>query len=180
MDELAAYEGRLREAGLPLLIEDYSAYEDIFTCAVPLLALVFGFQLFGAANLDWPLWANVLSIGGGLAILLGSLAIANRRRGRRAMSVPDRVGPFELGGFVLIPALLPVMFGGQFVSAIVTAAGNALLLSLIYGVVGIGLVSIIRWAGRRIVAQLAASLALLTRAVPTRRCAAASASTSGS
>jgi hypothetical protein len=40
MDELAAYERRLRRAGLPLLIEDYSAYEDIFTRAVPLLSLV--------------------------------------------------------------------------------------------------------------------------------------------
>jgi amino acid transporter len=166
MDELAAYEGRLRRAGLPLLIEDYSAYEDIFTRAVPLLALVFGFQLLGAVKLDWPLWANVLSLAGGLAILLGSLAFANRRRGRPAMSIPDRVGPAELGGFVLIPALLPVMFGGQFVSAIVTAAGNAFLLALIYGIVGVGLLSILRWAGRRVVAQLAASLVLLTRAVP--------------
>jgi hypothetical protein len=34
-DELAACESRLRRAGLPLLIEKYSAYEDIFTRAVP-------------------------------------------------------------------------------------------------------------------------------------------------
>ena len=132
MDELAAYEGRLRRAGLPLLIEDYSAYEDIFTRAVPLLALVFGVQLVGAANLDWPVWANALSLAGGLAVLLGSLAVVNRRRGRRAMSVPDRVGPAELAGFVFIPALLPLISGGQIVSAIVTAGGNALLLALIY------------------------------------------------
>jgi hypothetical protein len=166
MDELAAYEGRLRRAGLPLLIEDYSAYEDIFTRAVPLLAFVFGVQLLGAVKLDWPLWANVLSLAGGLAVLLGSLAIANRRRGRRALSVPDRVGPAELAGFVFIPALLPLISGGQIVSAMVTAAGNAFLLALIYGIVGIGLLSILGWAGRRVVAQLAASLVLLTRAVP--------------
>ena len=166
MDELAAYEGRLRRAGLPLLIEDYSAYEDIFTRAVPLLALVFGFELLGALKLDWPVWANVLSLAGGLAVLLGSLAMVNRRRGRRAMSVPDRVGPAELAGFVFIPALLPLISGGQVVSAVVTAAGNALLLLAIYAVVGIGLLSILGWAGRRVVAQLAASLVLLTRAVP--------------
>ncbi len=166
MDELAAYEGRLRRAGLPLLIEDYSAYEDIFTRAVPLLALVFGVQLVGAANLDWPVWANVVSLGSGLAVLLGSLAVVNGRRGRRAMSVPDRVGPVELAGFVFIPALLPLISGGQIVSAVVTAGGNALLLALIYAVVGIGLLSILGWAGRRVVAQLSASLVLLTRAVP--------------
>ena len=166
MDELAAYEGRLRRAGLPLLIEDYSAYEDIFTRAVPLLALVFGFELLGALKFDWPVWANVLSLAGGLAVLLGSLAIVNRRRGRRAMSVPNRVGPAELAGFVFIPALLPLISGGQVVSAVVTAAGNALLLLAIYAVVGIGLLSILGWAGRRVVAQLAALLVLLTRAVP--------------
>jgi hypothetical protein len=166
MDELAAYEGRLRRDGLPLLIEDYSAYEDIFTRAVPLLALVFGVELLGALKLDWPVWANALSLAGGLALLLGSLATANRRRGRRALSVPDRVGPAELAGFVLIPALLPLISGGQIVSALFTAAGNAFLLALIYGIVGIGLLSIVRWAGRRVVAQLAASLVLLTRAVP--------------
>jgi amino acid transporter len=110
-------------------------------------------------------WANALSLAAGLAVLLGGLAIVNRRRGRRAMSVPDRVGPSELAGFVLIPGLLPLL-GGQVVSALVTAAGNALLLALIYGVVGIGLLSILRWAGWRIVAQLRASLVLLTRAVP--------------
>jgi hypothetical protein len=166
MDELAVYERRLRRAGLPLLIEDYSAYEDIFTRAAPLLALVFGFQLLGAVQLDWPLWANALALAGGLAVLLGSVAAINRKRGRRAMSVPDRVGPVELTGFVLIPALLPAIFGGQLTSALVTATGNALLLALIYAIVGIGLLSILGWAAGRVVEQLAASLVLLTRAVP--------------
>ena len=166
MDDLAAYERRLRRAGLPLLIEDYSAYDDIFTRAVPLLALVFGLQLLGAVQLDWPLWANALALAGGLAIALAGVAAVNRGRGRRALSVPDRVGPVELAGFVLVPALLPLIFGGQIVSALVTAAGNALLLALIYAVIGIGLLSIVRWAAGRVVAQLAASLVLLTRAVP--------------
>lgn len=166
MDDLAAYERRLRRAGLPLLIEDYSAYDDIFTRAAPLLALVFGLQLLGAVQLDWPWWANALALAGGLAIALGVLAAVNRGHGRRALSVPERVGPVELAGFVLVPALLPVIFGGQIVSALVTAAANAVLLALIYGVIGIGLLSILRWAAGRVVEQLAASLVLLTRAVP--------------
>jgi hypothetical protein len=67
---------------------------------------------------------------------------------------------------VLVPALLPLVFGGQVTSALVTAGGNLLLLALIYGIVGIGLLSIVRWAAGRLVSQLAASLVLLTRAVP--------------
>ncbi len=166
MDELAAYERRLRRAGLPLLIEDYSAWEDVFTRAVPLLGLVFIGQLLGAVQLDWPVWANLLALGGGLAILLGGLALLNRHRGRPALAVPQRVGPAELAGFVIVPALLPLVFGGQVVSALVTAAGNVVLLGVVYLVVGIGLLSILRWAGGRLLGQLGAALKLLTRAVP--------------
>lgn len=166
MDELAAYERRLRRAGLPLLIEDYSAWEDVFTRAVPLLGLVFIGQLLGAVQLDWPVWGNVLALGGGLAILLGGLALLNRRRGRPPLAVPERIGPAELAGFVIVPALLPLVFGGQVVSALVTAGGNVLLLGIVYLVVGIGLLSILRWAAGRLLGQLAAALKLLTRAVP--------------
>jgi hypothetical protein len=166
MDELAAYERRLRRAGLPLLIEDYSAWEDVFTRAVPLLSLVVTGQLLGAVDKDWPWWGNALALLGALAIVAGGVAMVNRARGRRALSVPDRVGPLELAGFVLVPALLPLVFGGQVTSALVTAGGNLLLLLLIYGVVGIGLLSILRWTAARLVSQLAASLVLLTRAVP--------------
>jgi hypothetical protein len=51
-------------------------------------------------------------------------------------------------------------------SALVTAGGNLLLLVVIYLVVGIGLLSILRWAAGRLIGQLATSLKLLTRAVP--------------
>jgi hypothetical protein len=166
MDELAAYERRLRRAGLPLLIEDYSAWEDIFTRAVPLLSLIVTGQLLGAINKDWPWWGNVLAVLGGVAIVMGGVAMVNHRRGRRRLSVPDRVGPLELAGFVLVPALLPLVFGGQVTSALVTAGGNLALLLVIYLVVGIGLLSILRWTAARLVKQLAASLTLLTRAVP--------------
>lgn len=166
MDELAAYERRLRRAGLPLLIEDYSAWEDIFTRAVPLLSLVVTGQLLGAIDKDWPWWANVLAVLGGTAIVVAGVALVNHRRGRRRLSVPDRVGPIELAAFVLVPALLPLVFGGQVTSALVTAGGNLALLALIYLIVGIGLLSILRWAAGRLVGQLAASIKLLTRAVP--------------
>src|SRR5918999_1196749 len=79
---------------------------------------------------------------------------------------PPRFGPAELAAFVLVPALLPLIFGGQVTSALVTAAGNLLLVGLVYAVVGFGVPSIVAWAGRRLAGQLAASLLLLTRAIP--------------
>jgi hypothetical protein len=122
--------------------------------------------LLGALNLDWSVWANVGAIAGGLALLGGALAATNRARGRRALARPDRVGKTELALFVVVPALLPLIFGGQLVSALVTMGGNVALLAAVYLVVGYGFLSILRWALGELPRGLASSLALLTRAVP--------------
>ena len=73
------------------------------------------------------------------------MAIVNRLRGRPFSSMPRTVGRVELAAFVLVPALLPLIFGGQTRSAWVTAVANLLLLLLIYAVLGYGLLSILRW-----------------------------------
>lgn len=166
MDDRAAYERAFRRAGLPLLIEDYSAREDVFTRAVPLLTLVLLAEVLGAIDLKWSLAANLAAVAGGLAFVLVALGLLNRARGRPFLSRPRNIGTVELAAFIAVPALLPLVFGGQWRSALVTAAGNALLLVVIYGVVGYGMLSIVRWAAERLVRQLVASLSLLARALP--------------
>ena len=91
MQELRDYERRFRRAGLPLLIEDYSAREDVFTRAVPLLALVFLGEVLGAIDLRWSLAANAGALAGGIAIALGAFALVNRVRGRPPLA-PAEVG----------------------------------------------------------------------------------------
>jgi hypothetical protein len=164
--EVDEYERRFRRAGLPLFIEGFSASTDVFNRATPLLALVFLGELLGAIQLDWPLIANVAALLGGLAVLLAAIGLVNRGRGRGPLAIPETIGPVELAAFVVLPALLPLLFGGQWRSALVTALANALLLGVIYLTVGYGLVSIVRWALGRLLRQIAASLTLLTRAVP--------------
>jgi hypothetical protein len=166
MDELAAYERRFRKAGLPLFIEDYSAAEDVFNRAASFLALVFVVELLGAIDLDWSLAANVAAAAGGLAVLLAALGVVNVVRGRPFLSVPERLGTPELAMFVLVPALLPLIFGGQVTSAIVTVAGNVGLLLLVYLVVGYALPAIVREAVVGLAGELASAVMALTRAVP--------------
>jgi hypothetical protein len=166
LNEVADYERQFRRAGLPLFIENYSATGDIFTRAVPILAFVFIAEMLGAISLDWSPLANVAAALGGLAILVGSFGIVNRLRGRPFLALPDRVGRIELALFVLLPALLPLIFGGQVRSAIVTAVGNLLLLGFLYLVIGYGLLSTLRWGSVRLLSQLAMSVATLARAVP--------------
>jgi hypothetical protein len=164
--DLSTYERRFRQAGLPSFIEDRSAHEDVWTRAAPLLAFVFLGELFGAVQLDWPVLANVAAALGGLAILLGAFGLLNVVRGRRFWSLPEDVGNVELAGFVLVPAALPLIFGGQVGSAVVTALANATLLLLAYGVIAYGLPAIVRWAARRLFGQLGVAVSVISRAVP--------------
>jgi hypothetical protein len=166
LNEVADYERQFRRAGLPLFIEDYTATEDVFTRAVPVLAFVFIAEMLGAISLDWSPIANVAAALGGLVILVGGFGLMNRLRGRPFLALPERVGRTELALFVTLPALLPLIFGGQFRSAIVTAAGNLLLLGFLYLVIGYGLLSTLRWGAVRLLSQLAMSVATLARAVP--------------
>lgn len=163
---IAAYERGFRRAGLPLFIEDFSAAEDVFNRAAPLLGLIFLAEMLGAGDLDWTWWQNVAAVIGGLAVLLVAAGFVNRARGRPFNAVPDRLGKTELAAFVLIPALLPLIFGGQVGSALGTAAGNLAVLAAIYAVVALGLLAILRWVLARIVSQLASALGLVAKAVP--------------
>jgi ABC-type arginine transport system permease subunit len=165
-DRREELERRFRRAGLPLFVEGFSATTEVFNRVVPLLGIVALGETLGAIQLNWSLAANIAAALGGLAILLACVGLVNRAGGRSFFSVPRRVGRTELAAFVLVPALLPLIFGGQIGSAAATAAANLALLALIYGVVGYGLVAIVRWALARLASQLAGSLTLIARAVP--------------
>lgn len=162
----AEYEEGFRRAGLPLLIVGRDASRDIWTRAAGLLAFVFWVEMLGALDLTWSWWANALALLGGLAFLTAAWVLSNRVRGRRSFERPNDIGTLELAGFVVIPALIPLIFNQQWVSALVTLAGNLALLAAIYVVTVFGVISIMRWAGRRLFGQLAGSLALIARALP--------------
>jgi hypothetical protein len=166
MPSVSDYERQFRRAGLPAFIDDYSASRDVFTRAAPVLTLVFLGEMFGAIDLNWSWIANVGAAIGGLAVLILAWAVANVMRGRTPYALPQDVGKVELALFVLVPALLPLLFGGQWLSALVTAGANLVLLGVIYGVVGYGVLSIIRWTAVRLVGELGASAVRLARAVP--------------
>lgn len=162
---MAELERGFRRDGLPNLILDFSAAEDVFTRAIPFLTLVFVLEFVNATDLEAGS-ANLLLALGGAAILLGAFGLLNLVRGRAFFSVPRRVGKPELAAFVVLPALLPVVFSRQFLFGFNTMLANAALLLLVYLVIGFGLLSIVRWAGARFFQQFAASVTVLVRAVP--------------
>jgi hypothetical protein len=146
-DVVTDYERRFRRAGLPMFVEDFSASTDVFNRAAPLLGLVFIAEMLGAGQLDWTWWQNLLAVAGGLAILLAGIAILNVAQGRPMRAIPNRLGKTELAGFVILPALLPLIFGGQLGSFFATIAANLAILAVIYAVFVYGLLAILRWVG---------------------------------
>jgi hypothetical protein len=163
-DRISELERSFRRAGLPTFVRGYSA-RRAFAKALPLLTVVFVLEILNALNFAFGFWTNVGFLAGGIAISLGIIGLLNMARGQRLISVPRRVGPAEMIVFVLVPSVLPVLFGGQTTSAAVTLVGNTALLGLVYLVLGFGTVSILEWAVRRFVSLFAASLTVLVRAL---------------
>ena len=157
-------ERSFRRAGLPTFIRGYSA-RQAFAKALPLLTVVFVLEILNALNFDFGFWTNVGFLAGGIAISLGIIGILNLARGQSFVSVPRRVGVPEMIVFVLVPSVLPLLFGSQTTSAYVTLVGNTALLGLVYLVLGFGAISIFEWAVRRFVSLFAASLTVLVRAL---------------
>ena len=152
--------------GLPHFIAEYSATQDIFTRALPLLTVIFVFEVLGALNLDWVWWANLTAVAGGIGILIAGLVVVNKARGRPALARPDTIGTPEIAAFVLAPALLPAVFGGQVAFAASTAAGNLALLGIIYVGTSYAVLPLLKWAIRRLLRQIGGVFDLLVRTLP--------------
>jgi hypothetical protein len=115
-------------------------------------------ELAAALDVDWSWLANAAAVLGALAVTLTAIALANRLRGRRALALPEDVGPLELALFVCVPAVvLGAVHGGW---GVVVLVGNLVLLGLVLLTFGFGLGAIVVWAARRLGGQLARSLLL--------------------
>ena len=152
--------------GVPHFIDGYSVTRDVFTRTLPPLTLILLLELALALNSHWAWWVNVLVAGGSFAALLGVWALTNALRHRPLFARPDRVGPTELAVFVLVPAVLPLLAGGQRLTALNTLVGNLVLLGLIYATTSYGLLPMTRWAVRRLVLQVGDVFNLFVRAMP--------------
>jgi hypothetical protein len=152
--------------GLPHFIADYSPTRDVLTRAVPLLTLIFLFEVANAPKREFPIWLDIVAVAVGFGILLGAWMLANRIRGRPLLARPVDVGVFEIAVFVLAPPAIPLVFGGQWRSALATALGNLLLLAVIFLGTSYGVVPLTRWAGSRTIRELEQVMSLLVRALP--------------
>ncbi|SDD52176.1 hypothetical protein SAMN05216410_3422 [Sanguibacter gelidistatuariae] len=167
--ELAAVadcERVFRRNGLPMLVQGHTLGRDVFGRAAPFLLLVLLAQLSGAVNRSWSMTANVLAVLGGVVVVTSGYIALNRVRGRSWSTLPQEIAAPELTFFVLAPALLPLLFGGQWAAALATATMNVTVLALTWFTVQYGLLSTLWWGMARAVDELGSSLLRLVRLLP--------------
>ena len=155
--------------GLPHLIHDYSATDDIFTRMAPFLAFVVFAEFFLAFGDRWTGWSQAVAFGAGIAALLGGIALVNRIRGRRPFQLPNDVGLWELGLYVVLP-IIPTVIGSQnavvenIVSVVVF---NLLLLGVGYVVTSWALIPMMRWSIGQVRRQITDVANLAMKSLPT-------------
>lgn len=165
-DRIAAVERWFIKRGIPHFIADYSATEDVLTRALPVLTAIFLLSAYAAVDLAWPLWGIVLAVVGGFAVLVVGWSVLNRMRGRPPFAPPSRVGAPEIAAFVLIPAVLPILFSGDFGEFLLVAVSQIIILGIVYLGTSYGLVAVAWWAIGQTIRSLGGTFRLFARGLP--------------
>lgn len=163
----AQIERWLVRRGAPHVIVDYSATRDVLNRAAPLLILVFLAELTGGLNLRFAWWQNALAFLAAAGITLAVLVLVNRARGRRRFQVPDRFGAPEVAAFLVVPPLLPLVFGGQVAQSLTLFGVNVGVLVIAYFGASYAVLPMARWALRVMVEQFRYVTYIVGRTMPT-------------
>ncbi len=166
-ERIRAVERWFVRRGLPHAIDDYRASTDVFTRAAPFLSLVFVIELFASFGDRFSGWAQAGVFVLGAAIMLGAAVGINRVRGRRPFQLPDDIGPLELTAFVLVPPILPALFGEDRATTVVAIVVlNLGILVLAYLFTSYGIVPMARWGAEQMLRQISGLSHLLARSLP--------------
>jgi len=153
--------------GLPHFVFRYAASRNVLPRLIPLVALVFVLEVAVVApNRRYSTLGSAAAVAGGLAALVGFWAVVNVLRGRHPLRLPHEIGPVEVVTFVLGPSLVPLAFGGQWRSAVVTGAINGSLLVTVVLVTSYGILPMTRWVVEQGVHQVRSVTGVLVRALP--------------
>jgi hypothetical protein len=165
--EVEATERWFIRRGLPMFVEGYSAGRDVWTRAVPALAVLFVLLMIGATEFVSDAWGWV-AVGVVVLLVLVAYVTWNRRNSRPALARPARVTAPWLAAFVLLPALAQVVGTRELDGADV--AGDVLvplvLLGIVYVTTRYALVALSVWVVRWTFRQLSDVTRLITRVLP--------------
>lgn len=165
-DNRASVERWFVKRGVPHLIADYTAAEDIFTRMYRFLLIVMFIELFLTFTDELVGLQQAALFTFGLFVLLGALALVNRIRGRRWNQIPDHVGVWELAVFVLVPPALRAVTTLAAVDFIQWLFINLVILGVSYLITSYGLFPMFPWALRQVWHQLVDIVNLFAKSLP--------------
>ncbi len=154
--------------GTPHFIEGYAAGTHILTRLAPVLMLVFLVEVVSVSFGDrFNDEGQALAALGALGLTLALVGVINRARGRRALSRPVRVGRVEMALFLIVPALIALVFGTDpWAGALMLPVANALFLALAYTITSYGLLPMSLWGLGQVRAQLRTVMMLMIKTLP--------------
>lgn len=154
--------------GLPHLIDDYSATEDVLTRTAPFLTIVVFAELFLTFGDRWKGWSQLVAFIGGVGVMVLALAMVNRFRGRRSLQLPNSVGFLELILYLGLP-LVPTAIGSESSvgdNLVTILVSNLVILGLAYVVTSWGLFPMMRWSAGQVTRQLGDVATLAMKSLP--------------
>ncbi len=153
--------------GLPHLIDDYSATQDIFTRMTPFLIIVFFAEVgFGFGN-RFSGWVQAEIIGLFFLAAIGSGLLLNLIQKRRIFALPKRVGAMEIGVFIFVPALLSMISANRiFFVFLAVVILNIILVIGGYVLTSYGVVPMLRWTLEFMWVQARDMVRLIARSLP--------------
>jgi hypothetical protein len=167
-DRRPAVERWFLRRGLPHLIDDYTAREDIFTRMVPFISGLFAVEVALSAFGDRFTGGQQAVVSfGAVAVSFGVWSVVNLLRGRRAWQRPERVGPVEAGVFLVVPPAVAATFGSHPALEVpLLLAGNVVVLAVAYPITSYGIVPMTRWVFSQLQSQLRHMSLLMVRTLP--------------
>lgn len=144
--DLAAVEQWFVARGLPHFVERRLTPWQIWSRAIPLLALYYVAASLSALDLARWSWLRNLLVGVvSLIAVIIVWMIANVARGHRWNSMPRHAGPAELAALIVVP-ILPAALLGQWSDVAETLLLSVVVLAGVWFAASYGAVQLLRWA----------------------------------
>lgn len=170
---LSSTESWFVSRGLPYFIEDRKATDDVFTRALPLLAVYFVISLMVVLSLRLTLPQRIAGAALGVGLLFALYVARNLIGGRGALARPRRIGWAEVGAFMVIPPIVDAVVRKDWRlngwhSWKITGIDLAVNLGVVLGIYVFtsALLPLIRWAVKRTFQELGEVFDLAARALP--------------
>ena len=163
--ELRDVEKWFYRRGLPFFVEDYRSSTEVWTRASPFLAVAFVLMVVSAA-LSFETAGGAVAALIVSAVLAISLAVVNRRAGRRWWALPRRVSWPVLVGFVVVPVIIAFAALGSLDVVIDYGMPALTLLAVVWVVTRFAILPLTGWAIRYTFRGFSDLYRLTTRALP--------------